>query len=129
MHTARTLHAFVVASTLIVIVGAFVVVRTTGPVLSGFGALDAVALMMGISTVAMTLLVRQRLPLRPSSQTEDDWWRQHLGRAVLIWALLEMPAVIGGITLMATRQAVAFGLLAVVALGGLLSARPGRLGR
>jgi hypothetical protein len=126
--TPRAFHAFIVASTLIVIAGALVVTRTTGSVGVGFGTLDAVALLMGGSTLAITFLVRQRLPGRGPGQSGEDWWRQHLGRAVLIWAFLEMPAVVGAVTLMATRHVPVFALLGIVALAGLLSSGPGRLG-
>ena len=83
--------------------------------------------MMGFSTLAITFLVRQRLPGRGSSQSLDDWWGQHLGRAMLIWALLEMPAVLGAITLLATRHMPAFAGLGLLALAGLTMARPARL--
>lgn len=121
----RTLHAFIVASTTIIILGAFVVTRTTGPVGFGFGALDAVALVMGASGLMITTLVRQRLP--GSSGDPEEWWRVNLGRAILVWVFYELPAVIGAITLMATRHGAAYLVLAVLALGGLVSARPSRL--
>ena len=121
----RTFHAFIVASTTIILLGAFVVTRTTGPVIFGFGALDAVALVMGASGLAITFLVRQRLPAL--SGDPEEWWRVNLGRAVLIWVFFEVPAVIGAITLMATRHVPAFSLLGTMALAGLIVARPSKL--
>jgi hypothetical protein len=122
----RTLHAFIVASTTIIILGAFVVTRTTGPVVFAFGALDAVALVMGISGVMITALVRQRLPA--ASGSPEQWWEVNLGRVILLWVFYEVPAVIGSITLMATRHLIAFLVLGTVALAGLVISRPGRLG-
>jgi hypothetical protein len=121
----RTFHAFIVASTTIILLGAFVVTRTTGPVVFGFGALDGVALLMGASGLAITSLVRQRLP--GFSGDPEEWWRVNLGRAVLIWVFFEVPAVIGAITLMATRHVPAFGLLGTMALAGLMASRPSKL--
>jgi len=121
----RTFHAFIVASTTIIILGAFVVTRTTGPVVFGFGGLDAVALVMGVSGLMITSLVRQRLP--PSPEDSEKWWQVNLGRVILIWGFYEVPAVIGAITLMATRHAPAFLVLGAVGLGGLVLTRPGRL--
>jgi hypothetical protein len=122
----RTLHAFIVASTTIIILGAFVVTRTTGPVVFAFGALDAVALVMGISGVMITALVRQRLPA--ASGSPEQWWEVNLGRVILLWVFCEVPAVIGSITLMATRHLIAFLVLGTVALAGQVISRPGRLG-
>lgn len=121
----RTFHAFIVASTTIILLGAFVVTRTTGPVVFSFGAIDAVALVMGGSGLAITSLVRQRLPAL--SRDREEWWRVNLGRVVLIWVFFEVPAVIGAITLMATRHLPAFALLGTMALAGLIANRPSRL--
>ena len=123
----RTFHAFIVASTTIIILGAFVVTRTTGPVLFAFGGLDAVALIMGASGLMITSLVRQRLPAPMGNR--DAWWQVNLGRVILVWVFYEVPAVLGAITLMATRHAPAFLILGVVALAGLIWARPARLAR
>ena len=123
----RTFHAFIVASTTIIILGALVVTRTTGPILFAFGAIDAVALAMGGTGLMITSLVRQRLPA-PSGDREA-WWQLNLGRVILIWVFYEVPAVLGAITLMATRHAPAFLVLAVVALAGLIRARPASLAR
>jgi hypothetical protein len=121
----RTFHGFIVASTTIIILGAFVVTRTTGPVVFAFGALDAVALVMGVSGWMITSLVRQRLPAR--SGEPERWWQLNLGRVILIWIFYEVPAVIGAITLMATRHLPAYALLGTVALAGLAASRPSRL--
>ncbi len=101
------------------------VTRTTGPVVFAFGALDAVALVMGASGLMITALVRQRLPA--PSGTPEQWWEVNLGRVILLWVFYEVPAVIGAITLMATRHLIAFLVLGTVALAGLVMSRPGRL--
>lgn len=102
------------------------VTRTTGPFVAGLGALDAVAFTIGVSSLALVFLIRQRLAAT-GDRTSDQWWNAQLGRCVLLWCLLEFPAVIGAITLVATRHLPASCALAVLALGGLLVMRPGKL--
>ena len=104
------------------------VTRTTGSPTVGWGGLDGVALLLGISTLALVHLIRQRLPSREPGQSEEQWWNRHLGRAVLLWSLLELAAVIGAVTLMATGHLAVFAALALFGLGGLLAYRPTTFG-
>lgn len=41
-------------------------------------------------------------PSRGSSQ--DEWWRVNLGKAILIWALVEAPAILGTVAYLLTRD-------------------------
>ena len=41
-------------------------------------------------------------PARGSSQ--DEWWRVNLGKAILIWALVEAPAILGTVAYLLTRD-------------------------
>ncbi len=111
--------------------GAFVVTRTTGPLVKGFGPLDGVALMIAVSSLAIVFLIRQRFASdgggRGGDRPSDQWWDAQLGRCVLLWCLLEFPAVIGAITLVATRRLPAYAILTVVSLGGLILMRPAKL--
>jgi hypothetical protein len=34
--------------------------------------------------------------------SQDDWWRVNLGRAVVIWALVESPAILGTVAYLLT---------------------------
>ena len=63
-------------------------------------------------------------PARGSSA--DDWWRANLGRAVLVWALVEAPALVGTVAYLLTRD---FRALLAPFIGLLLFAnyRPTRL--
>lgn len=36
--------------------------------------------------------------------TEDEWWRTNLGRAVVVWALVEAPALLGLLAYALTRD-------------------------
>lgn len=124
---ARTLHAFLVASTLIVSSGAFIVTRSMRPLSGGAAPIDWMALLVSGSALWIVLLLRSRIPGPTGSLSLEDWWREHLGRCVMIWALLELPAVLGAVALFATGHYWIFGLLVFLALGGLLTASPARL--
>ena len=51
---------------------------------------------------AMFTANRLAPPARGSSP--DDWWRVNLGKAVLIWALVEAPAILGTVAYLLTRD-------------------------
>jgi hypothetical protein len=51
---------------------------------------------------AMFTVHRLQPPTRGASQ--DDWWRVNLGKAVVIWALVEAPAVLGTVAYVLTRD-------------------------
>lgn len=124
--TARTIHAFFLASTSIVAIGAFVARRSLGPLTAGAGPLDFTAILVGLSTLTMVILFRSRLPARGGVPAEE-WWRVNVGRAVLVWALLEFPVVIGAIALFATGHVPVFAILSGLAFAGLVAMSPGRL--
>ena len=125
--SARTLHAFLIASTLIVSVGALVAVRSAGPTASGVVPLELAALLIGLSLLTMVYLLRTRILPRASAESEDEWWRAHLGKALLLWSLLEFSALVGALTLFLTRHVLGFSLLALLALAGLFLVAPARL--
>jgi hypothetical protein len=125
--SARTIHAFLIASTLIVSTGAFVTIRSTGRFVTGMTPLELVALLVGASVLLLIYLLRSRLPTRGAGQSTDAWWRLNLGKAVLLWALFEFSALLGAVTLFATRALLGFGILTFVALGGLVLLSPARL--
>ena len=61
-----------------------------------------------------------------AGQSPDEWWRRNLGKAVVIWALVEAPALLGLVGYLVTHDFRA--LLATLA--GLLlfgNYRPSRL--
>ncbi len=67
-----------------------------------------------------------RLTPPTAGQSPDEWWRRNLGKAVVIWALVEAPALLGLVGYLVTRDFRA--LLATLA--GLLlfgNYRPSRL--
>jgi hypothetical protein len=124
---ARTLHSFLIASTLIVSIGAFVAARSSGPLRSGIAPLDYLALVLGAAALLGIPRLRERLPPRAAGQSVDEWWAGQLGRAVLLWALLEFSAMLGAATLLITRQPWGSTALAGLAIAGLLWFSPTRL--
>ncbi|HEV8358389.1 MAG TPA: hypothetical protein VGQ17_16665 [Gemmatimonadales bacterium] len=116
-----------ISSTTIVAAGAYVVRRSAGPLVPGVGVLDLVALFVGLSTLMLVLVIRSRLPARAGGASDDDWWRANASRAILVWALLELPAILAAITLFATGHVVVFAVLAGYALAGLGMLSPARL--
>ena len=100
--------------------------RTAGFRTTGWTPLEAVALVVGISALAMAHLIRRRFTSRGPASAEQ-WRTPEVGWAALLWSLLELPAVIGAITLMATRHLPVFAGLAILSVGGLVLYRPSRL--
>jgi F0F1-type ATP synthase membrane subunit c/vacuolar-type H+-ATPase subunit K len=45
-----------------------------------------------------------RLPPRGSGESADAWWRRHLPRVVLVWALVEGPALFGIVAYLLTHD-------------------------
>ena len=45
-----------------------------------------------------------RLPAPARGATEDDWWRANLGRAIVVWALVEAPTLLGLVAYTLTRD-------------------------
>jgi hypothetical protein len=69
--------------------------------------------------------VNRLVPLAPGA-SQDEWWRVNLGKALLIWALVEAPAVLGTVVYLLTRD---FRVLLATFTGLLLfgTYRPSRL--
>ena len=45
-----------------------------------------------------------RLPARRPGRPKDEWWRANLGRAVVVWALVEAPTLLGLVAYALTRD-------------------------
>ncbi|HEX7336207.1 MAG TPA: hypothetical protein VF252_03275 [Gemmatimonadales bacterium] len=45
-----------------------------------------------------------RLAPPRAATSRDDWWRSNLGRVILIWALVEMPALLGTVAYLITHD-------------------------
>ena len=78
----------------------------------------------GLFSGAMFTANRLVPPARGASQ--DEWWRVNLGKAIIIWALAEGPALLGTVAYLLTRD---FRALLATFIGLLFFAayRPSRL--
>lgn len=78
----------------------------------------------GLFAGAMFTVNRLRPPAPGASQ--DEWWRVNLGKAIVIWALVEAPALLGLVAYILTHD---FRVLIATLTGLLLFAnyRPSRL--
>jgi hypothetical protein len=70
---------------------------------------DRRVLYLALSLVSATLFGAAafraaRLPAAPPGGTEDDWWQANLGRALVVWALVEAPTVLGLVAYTLTRD-------------------------
>ena len=64
-------------------------------------------------------------PIRPGT-SQDDWWTQNLGKAIVVWSLVEAPSLLGLVAYTLTRD---FRTLIATFIGLLFfgSYRPSRL--
>ena len=64
-------------------------------------------------------------PIRPGG-SQDDWWHENLGKAIVIWSLVEAPSLLGLVAYSLTRD---FRTLIATFIGLLFfgSYRPSRL--
>ena len=67
-----------------------------------------------------------RLTSSTAGLSQDDWWRTNLGRAIVIWGLVEAPTLLGTLAYLLTRD---FRTLIATLTGLLLfvNYRPSRL--
>lgn len=64
-------------------------------------------------------------PIRPGG-SQDDWWHENLGKAIVVWSLVEAPSLLGLVAYSLTRD---FRTLIATFIGLLFfgSYRPSRL--
>jgi hypothetical protein len=72
------------------------------------------------------MFTASRLGPAGSGTSQDDWWRQNLGKAIVIWSLVEAPSLLGLVAYILTRD---FRTLIATFIGLLFfgSYRPSRL--
>jgi len=127
--SARIIHgSLVLGVVLLCLVAWFVAGRSALPVSY---LPDRRVLYLGLFLVSASLFggamftVNRLRPPAPGA-SQDDWWRTNLGKAVVVWALVEAPAILGTVAYLLTRD---FRTLLATFAGLLLfgSYRPSRL--
>ena len=124
---ARVVYAGIVASTLIISVGALATSFTLGTATTAASLFDAIALLGGAAAFLAGFRQRKRLTRAGGGRSAEEWWGENAGRVLLIWGLLELTAVAGAVVVFATGHLTAFVALAVLALAGLGTLSPGRV--
>jgi hypothetical protein len=71
------------------------------------------------------LVIAARLP-REGNPSSDTWWTQNLSRALVIWALLEGPSLLGAVAFMLSRDYTAL-LIPAIGFTLFFLHSPGRL--
>ncbi len=105
--SARIIHAALMLGVVLFwAVAWFVAGRSALPV----GALpDRRVLYIGLFLVSATLFggamfTANRLVPLGRGASQDEWWRVNLSKAILIWALVEAPAILGTVAYLLTRD-------------------------
>lgn len=105
--TARIIHAALVLGIMMFwAVAWFIGKAATMPV----SALpDRRVLYLGLFLISAVLFgaamyTASRLSPPRAGTSQDDWWRTNLGRVILIWALMEMPALLGTVAYLITHD-------------------------
>ena len=105
--TARIIHgALLLGVIFLCVVAWFLAGRTAMPV----DALpDRRVLYVGLFLASAALFggamfTANRMVPPSRGVSQDDWWRVNLGRAVVVWSLVEAPAILGTVAFLLTRD-------------------------
>ncbi len=91
------------------------------------GAVSFAAYALAASGLLAGLAFRRLIPERSASQGVDAWWRQHLPKAVAVWAIGEGTVLVGALVLAVGGQPVAAFAVVLAGFGVLIATAPGRL--
>jgi hypothetical protein len=127
--SARIIHGSLVLGVILLILVSWFVARQSALPVSALP--ERRVLYVGLFLVSAALFggaaftVNRLQPPSPGA-SQDDWWRVNLGKAIVVWALVEAPAVLGTAAYVLTRD---FRVLLATFAGLLLfgTFRPSRL--
>lgn len=91
------------------------------------GAVTFAAYALAASGLLAGLAFRRLIPERAPSQDAGAWWRQHLPKAVAVWAIGEGTVLIGALVLAVGGQEIAAFAVILAGIGVLVATTPGRL--
>ena len=105
--SARIIHGALVLGVLMFwLIAWFVTSRTALPVdaLPDRRVLYVALFLVSAGLFGGAMFTANRLASPARGASRDDWWRVNLGKAILIWALVEAPAILGTIAYLLTRD-------------------------
>jgi hypothetical protein len=105
--SARIIHGSLVFGVLLLcLVAWFVAGRTALPVdaLPERRVLYIALFLVSAALFGGAMFTANRLVPPGRGASQDDWWRVNLGKAVLVWALVEGPAILGTVAYLLTRD-------------------------
>jgi hypothetical protein len=105
--TARIIHAALVLGVMLFWAVAWFI--STNSTMPASALPDRRVLYVGLFLVSAVLFGAAmynatRLTAPRAGTSQDDWWRANLGRVIVIWALVEAPALLGTITYLVTHD-------------------------
>jgi F0F1-type ATP synthase membrane subunit c/vacuolar-type H+-ATPase subunit K len=126
--TARIIHGALVMGVLLFWAAVWYLGTQTASPASALpsGPLYLALIMMTAVSFAGAALVARSIAAPATGTTQDEWWQRNLGRAIVVWALVEAPSLFGLVVYLTTGNQPAL----VVTLAGLLLFavyRPSRL--
>ncbi len=125
---ARIVHAALVTGVLTICVVAWYLGRAAMPVpaLPDRRILYIALFLVSATLFGAAMFMANRLGRPGPGASQDEWWRVNLGKAVVIWALIEAPTLLGLVAYTLTQD---FRVLIATLTGLLLfgNYRPSRL--
>ena len=105
--TARIIHAGLVLGLLIFLTVAWLIATRISLPVSAIP--DRRVLYLGLFVVSAVLFgaamyTAGRLTPPASGVTQDDWWKTNLGKALIVWALIDAPALLGMVAYLLTHD-------------------------
>ena len=91
------------------------------------GAVTFAAYALAASGLLAGLAFRRLIPERAPSLDANAWWRQHLPKAVAVWAIGEGTVLIGAMVLAVGGREIAAFAVILAGFGVLIATTPGRL--
>jgi hypothetical protein len=105
--SARIIHGSLVLGVLLFCLVAWLVAtRTALPVavLPDRRVLYLALFLASAGLFGAAIFTATRLEPSRGGSSQDDWWRANLGKAILIWTLVEGPAILGTVAYLLTRD-------------------------
>ena len=121
LHASLCVTAGLIAAASWLYRGTFALPEGTG------GAVTFAAYSLAASGLLAGLAFRRLIPERGTSQDIDAWWRQHLPKAVAVWAIGEGTVILGALVLAVGGELLAAFAVILAGFAVLVATAPGRL--